>query len=224
MATGKVKNIISEDDIEQALLQRLQHRHGFDVLDCHTAKPDDLNDGSNRTDKRDVVLMDRLRQACIALNPQVPEEVIDQQVLPKIADRRAAMSPIAANRELDSLIRDGVAVVFDDAAGVKQSEVVRLIDFDNPSAKTGQNRYLAVCQLWIKSSAKAARAAYRRPDVILYVNGLPLVFVELKNSNVKLRSAFDGNLSDYKHDIPQLFHCNAFCILSNAIETKVGSF
>lgn len=59
--------------------------------------------------------------------------------------------------------------------------------------------------------------------MILYVNGLPLVFIELENSNIKLRSAFDDNLKNYRHDIPQLFHCNAFCMLSNAVETKVGS-
>lgn len=224
MVKGKVKNIITEDDIEQALLQSLQHLHGFDVLDCNTAKPDDLNDGSNRTDKRDVILADRLREACIALNPAIPHEVIEQQVLPKVCDRRSAMSPIAANRELDGFIRDGVAVVFEDQDGVKQQEQVRLIDFDQPSPKTGPNRYLAVSQLWIKASTQAPRAAFRRPDVILYVNGLPLVFIELKNSNVKLRSAYDDNLDNYKHDIPQLFHCNALCLLSNAIETKVGSF
>ncbi|MFL1467008.1 type I restriction endonuclease [Marinobacter sp. HN1S83] len=67
-------------------------------------------------------------------------------------------------------------------------------------------------------------AAYRRPDVILYVNGLPLVFIELKNSNVRLRNAFEDNLRSYRHEIPQLFHCNAFCVLSNALETRVGSF
>ncbi|MDZ8119178.1 type I restriction endonuclease subunit R [Pontiella agarivorans] len=213
-------NIISEDEIEQALLQRLQHVHGFDTLNCFTASPDDLKDDSGRTDKRDVVLADRLREACIALNPAIPAEVIETQVIPKIMDRRAAMSPIAANRELDGLIRDGVAVEFDDADGVKQHERVRLIDFDDPA----KNHYLAVSQLWIKTTVQAPYAAYRRPDVILYVNGLPLVFIELKNSNIKLRSAFDDNLKNYKHDIPQLFHCNAFCLLSNAVETKVGSF
>ncbi len=173
-------NFISEDDIEQSLLQRLQHLHGFDVLDCNTAKPDELKDGSNRSDKRDVILLDRLREACIALNPPIPPEVIDQQVLPKVCDRRPAMSPIAANKELDSILRDGVGVEFEDADGVKQQEVVRFIDFDEPLPKAGKNRYLAVSQLWIKASAQAPRAAYRRPDVILYVNGLPLVFIELK--------------------------------------------
>ena len=59
--------------------------------------------------------------------------------------------------------------------------------------------------------------------MLLYVNGIPLVFIELKNSNVKLKTAFDDNLTNYKAEIPQLFLTNAFCVLSNAIETKVGS-
>jgi type I restriction enzyme R subunit len=217
------KNFISEDHIEQAILKRLNAEFNFDLLNCYTAKPEELNDGSQRADKRDVILADRLLAACIELNPSVPQAVIEQQVLPKLLDRRGAMSPIAANRELDGLIRDGVAVEFDEETlagnSQKRHERVRLIDFDAPH----NNQYLAVSQLWIKATAQAPKAAYRRPDVILYVNGLPLVFVELKNSNVKLRSAYDDNLSNYKHDIPQLFHCNAFCLLSNAIETKVGS-
>lgn len=218
------KNFISEDDIEQAILERLQADFSFELLNCFTAKPDELNDGSQRHDKRDVILADCLLAACVQLNPSIPQEVIVQQVIPKLMDRRVAMSPIAANREVDGLIRDGVMVAFDQEAASgkteKRHERVRLIDFDMPS----NNQYLAVSQLWIQSVGQAPKAAYRRPDVILYVNGLPLVFVELKNSNVKLRSAYDDNLASYKHDIPQLFHCNAFCLLSNAIETKVGSF
>jgi type I restriction enzyme R subunit len=217
------KSFISEDDIEQAILKRLQDDFKFELLNCYTTKPEDLNDGSQRTDKRDVLLSDRLLAACIILNPAIPATVIAEQVLPKLQDRRIAMSLIAANREVDSLIRDGVAVEFDETASdgktQKRHERVRLIDFDTPD----NNQYLAVTQLWIKASTQAPKAAYRRPDVILFVNGLPLVFIELKNSNVKLRSAYDDNLTNYKHDIPQLFHCNAFCLLSNAIDTKVGS-
>lgn len=217
-------NFISEDDIEQALLQKLHDKFGFELLNCFTAQPEVLNDGSNRQDKRDVILADRLKAACVRLNPEIPETVIDE-VVERVMDRRAAMSPIAANRELYDFIRDGVPVSFEDAEGKKQDEFVKLIDFDNATVgEAGRNEYLAVSQLWIKASGQAPKAAYRRPDVILYVNGLPLVFVELKNSNVKLRSAFEDNLKNYQHDIPQLFHCNAFCLLSNGIETKVGSF
>ncbi|PPI80860.1 type I restriction endonuclease subunit R [Marinobacter flavimaris] len=212
-------SFISEDNIEQALLQRLQHIHGFNVLDCYTAKPEDPNDGSHRADKRDVIFPVELKTACLELNPDIPESKIDEAI-ERVMNRRGAMSPIAANRELYDVIRDGVPVQFDDERGIKQHEKVRLVHFDDPK----QNRWLAVSQLWIKSVGQAPKSAYRRPDVILYVNGLPLVFIELKNSNVRLRNAFEDNLRSYRHDIPQLFHCNAFCVLSNALETRVGSF
>ncbi len=206
-------NFISEDQIEQALVQKLQHLHGFDALDCYTEDAENLNDGSRRASKRDVILVDRVRDAATRLNPKVPAQAIDS-ALEKLLDRRQAMSLVAANQEVYNLLRDGIPVEFDDAKGKKQQQRVRLIDFNQPD----QNRYLAVTQLWIKGER-----GFRRPDVLLYVNGLPLVFIELKNSNVKLRTAFDDNLTNYKREIPQLFLTNAFCVLSNAIETRVGS-
>ena len=206
-------NFISENQIERALVQKLQHLHCFDSLDCHTEDPDDLNDGSGRSNKRHVILIDRVKEAATRLNPTIPAKTIDD-ALETLLDRRQAMSLVAANQEVYNLLRDGIPVEFDNAQGQKQQEHVRLIDFNQPDA----NRYLAVTQLWIKGER-----GFRRPDVLLYVNGLPLVFLELKNSNVKLKTAFDDNLTDYKNDIPQLFFTNAFCVLSNAIETKVGS-
>lgn len=208
-------NFISEDQIEQALVQKLQHVHGFDALDCFTENAEDLNDGSNRASKRDVILVDRVREAAMRLNPDVPATAIED-ALDKLLDRRQAMTLIAANREIYGLLRDGIPVEFDNAQGVRQQEQVRLLDF-NPATQDN-NRYLAVTQLWIKGER-----GFRRPDVLLYVNGIPLVFIELKNSNVKLRNAYDDNLTTYKAEIPQLFLTNAFCVLSNAIETKVGS-
>lgn len=206
-------NFISEDQIEQALVQKLQHLHGFDALDCYTENAEDLNDGSNRASKRDVILADRVREASIRLNPDIPEAAIDS-ALEKLCERRQAMTLIAANREIYGLLRDGIPAEFDNAQGVRQQEQVRLLDFNVPD----NNRYLAVTQLWIKGER-----GFRRPDVLLYVNGIPLVFIELKNSNVKLRNAYDDNLTNYKAEIPQLFLTNAFCVLTNAIETKVGS-
>ncbi|MEP7220657.1 MAG: HsdR family type I site-specific deoxyribonuclease, partial [Bacteroidota bacterium] len=85
---------------------------------------------------------------------------------------------------------------------------------NNPS----ENRYLAVAQLWIKGDR-----GYRRPDVLLYINGIPVVFIEIKNSNVGLKNAFTDNVITYRSEIPHLFHTNAFCVLTNAIETRVGS-
>lgn len=206
-------NFISEDQIERALVQKLHHEHGFESLDCHTEDPEDLNDGSGRTSKRDVVLMDRLHEAAVRLNPKIPAKAIEE-ALEKLLDRRHSMSLIAANQEIYTLLRDGIPVEFDNAKGQMQQERVRVIDFNRPN----ENRYLVVTQLWIKGER-----GFRRPDVLLYVNGIPVVFIELKNSNAKLRTAFDDNLTNYKHELPQLFLTNAFCVLSNAIETKVGS-
>jgi type I restriction enzyme R subunit len=211
-----VPNFISEDQIEQALLQKLQHVHGYDILECGTADREDLNDGSSREDKREVFLLDRLKTASVALNPSIPADVIDS-ALETLTARRPALSPVAANHEVYELVRDGMRVEFDDAQGQHHDERVRVIDFDSPS--NPHNQFIAVAQLWIKGDK-----GFRRPDVLLYVNGLPLVFIELKNSNVGVRRAFDDNLTTYQAEIPQLFLANAVCVLTNAIETRVGSF
>lgn len=214
-------NIISEDDIEQALLQRLQHLCGYNILYCFTAQPDDLNDGSGRSDKREVILADRLRAAMQRLNPGVPV-VAQEQAVAMLLQPRLAMSLIKANREMDGLIRDGVPVEYEATngpdVGKRVTERVRVIDFEAFHPDAGRNEYLAVSQLWVRGEL-----GYRRPDVLLYVNGLPLVFIELKNSNVKLKAAYDDNLTNYKAELPQLFAANALCLLSNGIETKVGS-
>jgi len=206
-------NFISEDQIERALVQKLVSLHGYDSLNCHTQDPEDLNDGSGRANKRDVILVDRVREAATRLNPTIPAKAIDD-ALELLLDRRQAMTLVAANEEVYNLLRDGIPVEFDDVKGQPQRERVRLIEFNEPD----KNRYLAVTQLWVKGDR-----GFRRPDVLLYVNGLPLVFIELKNSNVKLKSAFDDNLTSYRREIPQLFMSNALCVLTNAIETKVGS-
>ncbi|ADE15095.1 type I site-specific deoxyribonuclease, HsdR family [Nitrosococcus halophilus Nc 4] len=214
-------SFLSEDNIEQAMVQRLQHLYGYDVLDCYTSDAADLNDGSQRADKREVILRDRLKAAAVRLNPEIPEAAIDDAV-DQVCDRRQAMATMVANRELDSLIRDGVRVEFKDKQnnhGRTRKERIKLIDFDTPE----NNHFLAATQLWIQSTGAAAKAGYRRPDILLYINGLPLVFIELKNSNVKLRSAYDDNLTHYKADIPQLFLTNVFCVFSNGLETRLGS-
>lgn len=206
-------NFISEDEIEQALVQRLRQLYPFDSLNCYTKDPEDLNDRSGRANKRDVILTNRLREAALRLNPEIPPKIVDE-ALEKLLDRRLAMSLVDANQEIYILIRDGIPVEFEDARGRRHEERVHLIDFNRP----GENRYLAVTQLWIKGEH-----GFRRSDVLLYINGIPLVFIELKNSNVKLKTAFEDNIANYKREIPQLFLPNAFSVLSNDIETKVGS-
>ncbi len=206
-------NFISEDDIEQALLALLRDEYGYALLNCFTADPDDLNDGSGRADKRNVIFPARLHQAACRLNPDIPETAVTT-ALEDVTRNRRAMSLAAANQELDGMIRNGIPVEYDNEAGRKENGRVRLIDFNTPA----NNDFLAVSQLWVKGTI-----GYRRPDVLLYVNGLPLIFIELKNSVKKLKNAYDDNLTTYKEEIGQLFHATAVCILSNGIESKIGS-
>jgi type I restriction enzyme R subunit len=206
-------NLFSEDDIERTLLARLQEQYGYEVLNCMTAQSADLQDGSGRRDKREVILGDRLQAAARRLNPRIPDATLEQ-ALAQFAERRQAMTLVAANRELDALLRDGIAVRYQQD-GQWLQEQLRLIDFTEVS----NNDFLAVTQLWIKG----INDKYLRPDVLLCVNGIPLVFIELKNSNIPLRNAYDDNLVRYRQSIPQLFLTNAFCVLSNALETRVGS-
>lgn len=212
---GVMPAFISEDDMEQALVGRLSGM-GFETLNCYTENRESLPDGSGRTDKRDVVLADRLRAAMTHLNPALPASAIDQGVT-ELTHSRAAMSPVEANQEVYALIRGGVPVAYQNMDGHTELAVARVVDFDNPD----NNDLLAVTQLWIAPTGNGQR--WRRPDVLLYINGLPLVFIELKNSNVKLRTAYEKNLTDYRADIPQLFVYNAFLLLSNAMETRIGS-
>ncbi len=206
-------NFISEDQIEQALLKQLQTKYNFELFNCNTIVAENPNDNSNRKDKRDVILKDKLIEAGTRINPSIPENCVCHAAV-QLCDRRPAMSAIAANRELDSLIRDGVPVEFEDRDGKIQQERVKFIDFNTPS----NNRYLAISQLWVKGERR-----FRRPDVLLYINGIPLVFIELKNSNIKLKNAYTDNITNYKAEVPQLFLTNAFCVVTNAIETKIGS-
>jgi len=213
-------NFISEDKIEKACIKFLQQHYSYQHIDCTTTDPEDLNDGSNRTDKRDVVFKERLVAKCMQLNPDVPETTILSAVK-DIMSRRVSMSTLKANKQIYSYIRDGINVTYEDANGVKRENIpLRLIDFDTPA----NNEFLLVTQLTIKTTGLEPIRQYRRPDILLYINGMPIVFFELKNSNVKLQNALTDNLTNYKNDIPQLFLYNAFCILSNASDTKIGSF
>lgn len=206
-------NFISEDAIEKAAIRKLAENHGYRTVNCYTADLENLNDKSNRTDKQDVVFLDILGTQAKALNPKIPAEVV-AQALEQVTSSRAAMSPILANKTVYGLIRDGIPVEFENAKGKTEKDTVRLINFENP----GANDFCAVTQLWIKGERYP-----RRPDILIYVNGLPLVFIELKNSNIKVQNAYEDNLTNYKKDIPLLFQYNAFCIFSNALETRVGS-
>ncbi len=125
------------------------------------------------------------------------------------------MSLEAANREIYRLLKDGIPVsVSDRENGGQKNERLRVIDWANPE----QNDFLLVSQFSVVGSLYTCR-----PDLVGFVNGLPWVVVELKKPGVPARTAFDENLTHYKHEIPQLFWFNALLIASNGTDSRVGS-
>jgi type I restriction enzyme, R subunit len=169
-----------------------------------------------RETRSDVVLWPLLRATLARLNPTLPVEAVEAAVQELTRDR-GAMGVAAANRELWSLIREGVPVQVTDVDQGRRPERVRVVDWDTPQA----NDFLAVNQLTVTGSLYTCR-----PDVVGFVNGLPWLVIEFKKPGVPARQAFDDNLTSYKHPlngVPQLFGCNALLIASNGSDSRVGS-
>jgi type I restriction enzyme R subunit len=167
-----------------------------------------------RETKGEVVLVDRLRAALIALNPGLPPEAI-QSAIDELARDRSAMSLEAANREVYRLLKDGIPVsVPDREHGGQKTERLRVVDWAQPE----RNDFLLVSQLSVVGNLYTCR-----PDLVGFVNGLPWVVIELKKPGVPARATFDENLTHYKKEIPQLFWFNALLIASNGTDSRVGS-
>jgi len=128
---------------------------------------------------------------------------------------RSNLDLAKANREIYKLLQDGASVGVGDENDEASQERIRYFDFDNPA----NNHFLVVNQFWVTGEMYT-----RRPDVVIFVNGIPLIFMELKASHKNLIDAYRDNLRDYKNTIPKLFWYNMGVIISNGIENKFGSF
>lgn len=173
-----------------------------------------LPDGTGRSDKKECVLPEVLWDSLKKLNPDIKEAYL-KQVYDSLIKDYASTDIVQSNYDLYKKIRDGVKVTFSNEKGVNDFAFVRLINFDEPA----ENDFTAVSQMWIKGPYK-----WRRPDILVFVNGMPLVFIELKNSTRKVEEAYTDNLTNYKKDIPNLFALNQICVLSNGLETRIGAF
>lgn len=167
-----------------------------------------------RVSDRHVVLTRILGEKLIELNPGLPD-VAYREALRRIVEVGVGQQLMAINREKYGLLRDGVKVEFRTAEGGMDAATLRVIDFDTPD----NNDFLAVRELWIGGEI----GRRRRPDIVGFVNGLPLLFIECKNIHRNLRKAYENNLKDYLDIVPQLFHHNAFLLLGNGIECKLGA-
>ena len=167
-----------------------------------------------RDNQSEAILQSHLRIAFNRLNPDLPLEAF-ALTLEELTRDRSRLSMAAANREIYQLLRNGVKVRIPDPEGDGEKvETVRLIDWDDHA----NNDFLLVSQLWVVGEMYT-----RRADLVGFVNGIPLLFMELKASHKKIETAFTSNLTDYKNTIPHLFWFNAFIVLSNGSEAKIGS-
>ncbi|GGR75272.1 DEAD/DEAH box helicase [Deinococcus seoulensis] len=207
-------HLFSEDTLVEHTAMRLLGQLGWRTVD---AMHEDFGPESllGRESRREVILERELMAALRALNPDLPEVALRLAVEAVILDR-SAMTGVQANRELYELVKQGVPVSFNNADGDQVTERVQVIDWNVPD----NNRFLAVQQLWVTNPDGLWN---RRPDVVGFVNGLPLVLVELKAAHKNLVDGFQDNLRDYQDTIPQLFIPNAFIVVSNGLEARVGS-
>jgi type I restriction enzyme R subunit len=197
----------TEDALVEQPAIELFRSLGWEYVDCMTevfGKSGMLG----RESRQEVVSKRHLHGALSKINPLATEHDITEAI-EEITKDRSAMSIEAANREIYLLVRNGVQV---NSELDQEKRRILVIDFSQPE----NNHYLLVSQLWI-----AGDLYTRRSDLIGFVNGLPLVFIELKRGRVE--DAYTHNLADYRDTIPQLFHYNGLVILSNGAESRVGS-
>ena len=211
-----MRNFISEDDIEQAILSELKKApYNYDIIICDAdpSKRDDLNDGTERASKKECVLPAVLQQSLKRINPNIGQEHIDR-IVKTLRQDYTGTDIVATNYRLYQQIRNNIKINVC-RNGKEDFDFVKLVDFENPE----NNTFTAVSQMWIQG-----KVYYRRPDILIFINGLPMVFIELKNSIVKVEEAYNKNLKDYLKDNPNLFAFNQICVLSNGLETRLGAF
>jgi len=203
----------NEDNlVEQATVDILEDI-GWEIQTAWGNETFGVDGNLGRENKSEVVLAKYLLPALEKLNPNLPAQAYKDAYL-QIIQREADKTLDRTNKEKYELLKSGIKVSFTNDKGERVKQTLKVFDFNNPD----NNHFLAIRQLEV-----TGELYNRRPDVIGFVNGIPLVFFELKAHNRDLRHAYDDNLKDYKDTIPHLFHTNAFVILSNGIDTQDNS-
>jgi type I restriction enzyme, R subunit len=204
----------SEDSlVQQTTAEYLEKQLGWESIYAYNNETFGPTGMLGRGSDREVVLTRYLRQKLIELNPGLPDDAYDDAIR-QLVTAVASQSLLATNKEKYELIKYGVQVTFRNDKGERLRQWLRVIDFDNPT----NNHFLCVRELWIRGDLY-----HRRADIVGFVNGLPLLFMELKNVSKDIRAAYERNLADYKDTVPHLFHHNAIIVLANGLDAKLGS-
>ncbi len=207
-----MRNAVSESDVEELTLDILQ-KLGYEIL--RSSNEDYLPGGSSELRKsfNEVVLTERLRQALTKINKKLPNEIIEQAI--KQLMRIQSPKLLVENESFHKMLVDGIDVPIN-KAGEERYEKVWLFDFKNSE----NNEFVAANQFTIIEND-----IERRPDVILFMNGLPLVVIELKNIASENATIFDAynQLQTYKDEIPSLFKYNEILLISDGIKARAGA-
>ena len=212
-------DINSEDRLVQATFaEHLESVLGWDSIYAWNQETFGPTGTLGRTNERDAVLVRDLRAALIKLNPQLPPPAIEEAIT-KLTHHDFSRSLLQHNQAFHTLIRDGVPVSYRNAQGQLSHAQATVIDFRTAA----NNRFLVVREL--KLTGLRTPNYNRRADLVCFVNGLPLVFIELKAVYKNIRAGFDGNLRDYLDEnvVAHAFHHNAFLIVSNGDNARFGS-
>ena len=199
--------------VQQTTADYLRNELGWESVYAYNDETFGSEGTLGRKDDREVVLTRYLGEALVKLNPNLPPEAY-QDAIRQITDYSLSQSPLQINQEKYDLLKDGVQVSFRDSRGELVKRRLRVFDFDEPE----NNHFLAVRELWVRGTLYR-----RRADLVGFVNGLPLLFMELKNVNKNIRAAYERNLADYRDTVPHLFHHNAVIVLGNGVDARLGS-
>lgn len=205
---------LTEDTlVQQTTADYLRNALRWEVVYAYNEETFGPEGTLGRRSDREVVLTRYLGEKLIELNPGLPEDAY-RDALRQITEISAAQSALSLNQDKYLLLRNGVLVSFRNAKGEAARERLRVFDFDSPE----KNHFLVVRELWVRGDLYR-----RRADIIGFVNGLPLLFMELKNVHRDIRAAYEKNLADYKDTVPHLFHHNALILLANGVDARIGS-
>lgn len=209
---------MSHDYSENILVQEsaghlLERELGWEVVFAYNTERLGESGTFGRRSYHEILLTRYVKQALTRLNPWLTARQTEE-AMGKLQSRLSTASLMQINEEKYDLIRDGIPVTVQRPGGKTEEKRAALIDFQHPE----NNHFLAVKELKIHGDLYR-----RRTDIVGFVNGIPLLFVELKKTTVDVQDAYTNNYIDYLDTIPHLFYYNAFLILSNGVESKVGT-
>ena len=209
-------NDYSEDKlIQKSTAELLEHELGWESVFAFDKEVLGENGTLGRMGQHEVLLRPRFKVALKRLNPWLTDKQMEEALL-AMTEHMSSASLMQTNEEKYRYIRDGIPVTCYKPNGEKDERRALVIDFREGHQE--ENDFLAVRELTVRGALYE-----RRADLVCFVNGLPLVFMEVKNHDIAVENAYNDNYSDYLVSIPQLFYYNAFSILSNGIDARIGT-